>query len=477
MARPADKSSNESEKPPQKPTAESTERSEPSAKSPREGKAAGTGEAGSSDGENEASTFVERMKSQHEALQAILDKRESSSADPFAIAKDFAAVWLPHTLVEGDVLRAAARSGGIDADAIAEVEVRKDLVNILLANLLDEEPRGAEKAALEALAEQFSAVAEAGKGEEEGLFQRVHSFLASGRVPESQIERRYERAKQRFERLDDDAIGEAIEMLAPRRLSVPQERQHRERERYNMPRYSSRMRERDDQGRFMSDDERDYGPSSRRDMPQRDESGRYMSDDERDYGRGSRRDMPQRDEAGRFMGDERRSRGRYEDDDDYGSRGGRRSMGRDYDDDRRSAGRGHGGWFGDSEGHSEASRRGWERSDHGRSGWYGDPEGHSEAARRGWERSDHGRSGWYGDPEGHSEAARRGRDEGHRSERRDDDNGRYGGSRGGYESRGSRGGRYEDDDERFGSSRGHGGWSGDPEGHSEAGRRGWERRR
>ncbi len=33
------------------------------------------------------------------------------------------------------------------------------------------------------------------------------------------------------------------------------------------------------------------------------------------------------------------------------------------------------------------------------------------------------------------------------------------------------------DSERSGSSRGHGGWSGDSEGHSEASRRGWERRR
>ena len=66
-------------------------------------------------------------------------------------------------------------------------------------------------------------------------------------------------------------------------------------------------------------------------------------------------------------------------------------------------------------------------------------------------------------------------------QRRDDDNGRYR-SRSRYddedrryESR--RGGRYEDEDERYGRGRGHGGWSGDPEGHSEAARRGWEHRR
>ena len=87
---------------------------------------------------------------------------------------------------------------------------------------------------------------------------------------------------------------------------------------------------------------------------ERDERGRFVSDDDddRDY---RRRSMPPRGEEGRFV----RSRSRYGDDDDY-----------------RPGRRGHGGWFGDPEGHSEASRRGWDDPDHGRS-WYGDPEGHS----------------------------------------------------------------------------------------------------
>jgi hypothetical protein len=493
MARsPADKSSNENEKS----SAKSFEKLTPEAGSGAEKTSANAASGDSSraaSGESksegkdagEASTYTERLKSQHQSMQAILGKRNTEAAEPLEIAKEFAAVWLPHYLIERDLLREAARSAGGDADMLAEIEVRKDLLNLLLCNLLDGGPRGAEKAALDALAEQFAVVAQAGQ-REEGFFQSVNSLLASGRLPMSQIESRYDRLKQRFEQIDDDAIGEAVDMLAPRRLSVPDERQQSKRERY-MPRYSSQMRDRDEQGRFLPEDDRDYG-------------------------RGGYRSTPQRDEAGRFVSEERRSRGRYEDEDDDRYRS-RRSFGRDYeDDDRRYGARrgGHGGWFGDSEGHSEASRRGWEqsehgpsgwygdpeghseasrrgweRSEHGRSGWYGDPEGHSEASRRGWERSEHGRSGWYGDPEGHSEASRRGWDEGgHRSQRRDDDNGRYGQrSRyegeerraSGYESR--RGGRYEDEDDRYGSSRGHGGWSGDPEGHSEASRRGWERRR
>ena len=235
---------------------------------------------------------------------------------------------------------------------------------------------------------------------------------------------------------------------------------------------------------------------------------------------------PERDERGRFVGD---------DDDDR--RGG--SYSRSRDDDRRDdndRGRGRGGWFGDSEGHSMAARsRGEGRSfrdddDGDGRGWYGDSRGHAQAARRGWDErrsmrgdddrdrddrgrfmsdgdrfgrggggrgrnassdrdrddqgrfmSDDDRSG-RGDGRGRSSSSDRDRDE--RSYRgRDDDDGDgrgwYGDSRGhaeaarrGWENRG------RDDDDRSGrSDRGHGGWFGDSRGHSEASRRGWENRR
>jgi Hemerythrin HHE cation binding domain len=277
-------------------------------------------------------------------------------------------------------------------------------------------------------------------------------------------------------------------------------------------------RERDERGRFVSDDDHDYRRRS---------SSRSQYDD--DDRRSSRsRSMPARDDEGRFTS----SRSRYDDDDDDRRSSRSRSRYEEDDDDRRGS-RGHGGWYGDPEGHSEASRRGWNdrggsrshyrdddrrrtmpaRDDEGRfmssrsryddddddrrgsgghGGWYGDPEGHSEASRRGWDerggsgsryrdddrprsmpaRDDEGRfmssrsryddddddrrggrghGGWYGDPEGHSEASRRGWEE-----------------RGGSRSRS----RYDDDDDDRRGSRGHGGWYGDPEGHSQAARRG-----
>ncbi|HEY7901324.1 MAG TPA: hemerythrin domain-containing protein [Caulobacteraceae bacterium] len=133
-------------------------------------------------------------------------------------------------------------------------------------------------------------------------------------------------------------------------------------------------------------------PTKESSMPrhysERDERGRFTDDD---GGRGYR----SRDDEGRGY----RSR---DDEGRFTSRGSR-------DDDDR--GRGHGGWFGDPEGHSRASERGWEErrdssgryssrddddrrhsrgrdDDRGRGhgGWFGDPRGHSEASREGWDR-------------------------------------------------------------------------------------------
>ena len=214
---------------------------------------------------------------------------------------------------------------------------------------------------------------------------------------------------------------------------------------------NSNDRDRDERGRFTDDDDDRRGYQSR----SRDDQGRFFGDDDRGHdGSGGR------GHGGWFGDSEGHSRASREGWDERGS-----SQSRDYDDDRGrgssrggSGGRGHGGWFGDPEGHSQASREGWRHSDHEGSGWYGDPQGHSQASREGWRNSSHEGSGWYGDPQGHSQASREGWD----------DRGR-----GGRSSRGR-----DDDDDRGGRSggRGHGGWSGDPEGHSRASREGWRNR-
>lgn len=97
------------------------------------------------------------------------------------------------------------------------------------------------------------------------------------------------------------------------------------------------MSERDDQGRFASSDTRGRGGNN----------GRYDYEDDRSYSRRGR----QRDDQGRYMSDE---------DDDYDrrysrSRSSQNRDWRDEDDDDRGS-----GWYGDSQGHARAARRGWE---------------------------------------------------------------------------------------------------------------------
>jgi hypothetical protein len=199
-------------------------------------------------------------------------------------------------------------------------------------------------------------------------------------------------------------------------------------------RRSTRLREREENGRFVSDDGPDYRRTSRRDweeedyrraVPPRNEEWRFLGT----RYEGDRRPMPPRDEEGRFVS----RHSRYDDDDEY-----RRGIGgryrddddrrlarsrRDYDDDERH---GHGGWYGDPRGHSEAARRGWEERGGGR---YRDDDRFYARSRRDYDDDErHGHGGWYGDPQGHSEAARRG-----------------------WEAHG--GARYRDDDDERGRSR------------------------
>jgi len=145
-------------------------------------------------------------------------------------------------------------------------------------------------------------------------------------------------------------------------------------------------RERDEYGRFSSDDDhrrgrgndyddrgREYGRGSgwygdpqghaeaARERWQESRGSRYEEDDDRG-GRGGSFRGRERDESGRFMGE-----------DDHGGRGGSfRGGGRERDESGRFAGdddRGRGSQSGGGEDHR---------------GWFGDPRGHSQAARLGW---------------------------------------------------------------------------------------------
>jgi hypothetical protein len=374
------------------------------------------------------------------AYAASADEREKQR-----LVEEMCAALIVHTAIEEEIFYPACRDG-LPRDEIIDVaQVEHDGTKVLIADLLDGDGDDAWRdAKVAVLAAQISHhVAKEEKSD--GVFAQA----AQHGIDTDALARRLLERKQALQR-------RAAELRPTRAISLQQTTRMED----AMARYSSNERERDERGRFMSDDDDDrrgYRGSSRSSRSRYDDDddrggrghgrGGWFGDseghsraarerfDDDDGGRGPSRSRYDDDRGGRghgrggWFGDsEGHSRAARERDDDDRGRGRSRS---DYDD----RGRDRGGWFGDSEGHSEASRRGWERSDHEGSGWYGDRGGHSEASRRGWERSDHEGSGWYGDRRGHAEASRRG---------------------------------WERSDHE-GS-----GWYGDPEGHSEAARRRWE---
>jgi hypothetical protein len=225
---------------------------------------------------------------QFESLRAMLEKRSEASASARAIAEEFAALWLPVHAVDLELLVPALREAGAPESQSHAARVRKDLLNIVLADLIsNDHSQDASSAKLEALSDAFGAYQKAAEQEREGLGEKEGDL---GR----RMKDRFDRLKGRFSDLDD-VLGEAMDLLAPRSLSVSASRRRSRREN-DMPRYSSDTPERDDQGRFTSDNDR--GSSRGRGGGDRDESGRFASE-----GRSSR---------SRYDDDDNRSRGRDE---------------------------------------------------------------------------------------------------------------------------------------------------------------------
>lgn len=442
---------------------------------------------------------IEALKLDHRNVEKLFKEYESSDDDDRKneLVRQICSELIIHTKLEEEIFYRACREAIEEEDLMREAQVEHDSAKVLIADLMqgdaDDPYRDAK---VSVLAEQIKHHVGEEEKPDEGIFAKAQ---AHGIVDDNLARRLRERKGELQRRAAEQRPTRAVSI----QLSALEN---------DMARYSN-DRDRDDRGRFMSDDD-DYrrggnGGSGR----DRDDRGRFMSDDRDDRGNG----------RGGWFGDSeghsRAARSRFDDED---RRGGSRG-GRDDDDDGR--GHGRGGWFGDSEGHSQAARSRFDDDDrrggspgrgrdddddgrgrgHGRGGWFGDSEGHSRAARSRFDDDDrrsgrgrgddddgrgHGRGGWFGDSEGHSRAARSRLDDDRRSSGsrgRDDDDGR-GHGRGGWfgdsegHARAARS-RFDDDRRSSGSrgreddDRGRGGWFGDSRGHAEASRRGWENRR
>ncbi len=364
---------------------------------------------------------TEALRTDHRRVEQLFSDYEAS-VDPSRkgeLIQLICAELIVHTQLEEELFYPACRAALPEEELLNEAQVEHDTAKVLIADLLDGDSSDPFRdAKVSVLSEQIKHHVAEEERPANGLFARAKAHD----VDKPELARRLKERKATLQR-------RAAELRPTRAVSLSNIMED------DMARYSSSERDRDERGRFMSDDDDD-----RRGQRSGYRSGggrRFGDDDDDSRGRGW---------FGASEGHREAARRRFDDNDDR--RGASRGSSRRDDDDRG----GRGGWFGDSEGHREAARRRFDDDDDRRGASRG------SSRRDDDDRGGRGRGGWFDDSEGHREAARR---------RFDDDDDRRGGSRGST--------RRDDDDDHGG--RGHGGWFGDSRGHAQAARRGWEDRR
>jgi hypothetical protein len=409
------------------------------------------------------------LKADHRKVNALFRqaKSEGAAEKKVQLVRQICTELIVHTRLEEEIFYAACREADIEDDLLDEAQVEHDGAKVLIAELLQEQP---DAQYYDAKVSVLSEYIKHHVGEEENPGSGI---FAKARAAKLDMNALGQRLQSRKEELMQEIKDQGLRPPTLRALDVdPINRSNQEKS--TMPRQYER--DRDDQGRFASDDDDRrggrgyYGRSSERGSNDRgsnergrDDQGRFMSeDDDRSGGQRSYRgreddDYRSSSRGGGYenRGSEGRSQGGNDYDDRYSSRGG-------------SEGRNRGGWFGDSEGHSRASEEGWENR--GRGGGSSSRSRDDDEDRYSSRGSSRGGSsgsgrGWFGDPEGHSRASEegwenRGRAGGSSSRSRDEDDER--------DERGGGRGRSQ--------GQGQGGWFGDPRGHSEASRRGWQNR-
>jgi hypothetical protein len=358
---------------------------------------------------------IAMLKSDHRKMEELFSSFEAASSrqKKTELAKQICTELMIHTLLEEELFYPACK-GRMEERRLNEAQVEHDSAKMLMIELQSDSPDDQYyDAKVNILSEEIKHHIAEEERPTSGIFAQAKQANVNTQHLASQL-------RDRKQELTEKAKAGGLGSPEPRSFRIQTHVGMKQSLEENpMARNSTSTLERDDRGRFVSDD------------------------DDRRYSR-------PRDEEGRFTSS--RSHSRYDD-----------------DDDERRGGRGHGGWYGDPRGNSEAARRSWdEREGSTRSRYRDEDERRSsryddeDEERRG----DRGHGGWYGDPRGHSEAARRGWEEREGSTRthyRDEDDARRS-SR--YRS------RYDDDDDDPRGGRSHGGWYEDPEGHSEAARRG-----
>ena len=297
---------------------------------------------------------VELLKQDHRRVEQLFEEFEQADDEDRQqdLAHRICKELMVHAMIEEEIFYPACRSAADEdketAEKLDEAQVEHDSAKILINEILRGEPDDEFwRAKVCVLKDQIFHHVEEEEKPDEGVLAKAQE---EG-VDTADLANRLMRRK-------NELMSRADDMRPARAVSLMQPMHHMARGRMG------------------------------RGYPERDERGRFMSeDDDRGYGRLRGRYEDEDDLRGRGWYAERRSR--YEDEDE---RDARRPHYQDEDD------YGRGGWYGDPRGHAEAARRGWderrgaryedEDDDYrrgGRGGWFGDSRGHAEASRRGWQ--------------------------------------------------------------------------------------------
>ena len=138
----------------------------------------GSGEEGSSaseSGKSGETGLTEFRSERHREMQETLAKRADDGADVTAIVREFTALWIPNHVVEVELLVPALEDVDVDRDKMTAVAIRKDMLNLLLADLIQSAADQGARAKLEALSDLLDAVIAASQP------RRAMTFCGAGR--------------------------------------------------------------------------------------------------------------------------------------------------------------------------------------------------------------------------------------------------------------------------------------------------------
>ena len=398
---------------------------------------------------------VEKLFSQYEQATEASQKQE--------LAKSICMELMVHSELEESYFYPACREKNVESSSLDEAQVEHDVAKVLIAEIMT---LPAESAGYDAKIKVLSEYVKHHVGEEENSSSGI---IAKARKAGVDMKALGEILVAQKQELMAKAQAGDLPLPTPRSLEVgTNSLKSKLQENQAMAQRGNQDRERDDQGRFMSeDDDRRYSRGGGGGG-----YGRGWDDQDRGGGRGRSSSGQDRDEYGRFMsederGGQRSGRGSYDDDDNRGGRGRssqqqeRDEYGRFHSDD--DSDRGGRGRFSSQRDRDEYGR--FESNDDDYRGGGRSPQQRDRDERGRFASDDDDDRGGRG-----RASQQRDRDEYGRFTSDDD--------RGGQRSSGR--GRDDDDDRGGRTSRGGGeddrGWFGDPRGHAEAARRGWEHR-